>query len=59
MRYIELLNHIEQSRKGSIRDESKDDNVFLGRIWYQGRYAEAAKVFERVNVDLAIEMNTD
>ena len=60
MRYIELLNHIEQSRKGAMRDESKDDNVFLGRILaYQGRYAEAAKVFERVNVDLAIEMYTD
>ena len=57
MRYIELLNHIEQSRKGAIRDESKDDNVFLGRILaYQGRYSEAAKVFERANVDLAIEM---
>ena len=60
MRYIELLNHIEQSRKGAIRDGNKDDNVFLGRILaYQGRYAEAAKVFERVNVDHAIEMYTD
>merc|ERR1711991_845794 len=60
MRYIELLNHIEQTRKGAIRDGNKDDNVFLGRILaYQGRYAEAAKVFERVNVDHAIEMYTD
>jgi intraflagellar transport protein 122 len=60
MRYIELLNHIEASKRGH-RGANTSDAVFVGRILaYEGRYLDAAKAFEKAGaVDHAIEMYTD
>jgi intraflagellar transport protein 122 len=54
VRYIELLNRIEIARKNPLHD----DQVFLADIMgFQGRYAEAAKVYVKTGQrKKAIEM---
>jgi len=56
MRFIELLNRIEQGRKTGV-----DDSLYRAEILaYQGRYQEAAKMYARANhVELAMEMFSD
>eukprot|EP00854_Cymbomonas_tetramitiformis_P014886 gene14886-17599_t len=56
MRYIELLNRIEQGRK-----TGQEDSLYLAEILaYQGRYQEAAKMYAKCNrVELAMEMFSD
>lgn len=60
MRYIELLNTIEQLRQGNS-SSANQDQLFLAEILaYQGQYQDAAKVYSRAgHVDKAIDMFTD
>mmetsp|Transcript_26127 Transcript_26127/g.60322 ORF Transcript_26127/g.60322 Transcript_26127/m.60322 type:complete len:1204 (+) Transcript_26127:58-3669(+) len=57
MRYIEMINKMEQQRK----EPGFDDNVFLAEVLaYQGRYQEAAKVYAKAGLlDKVIEMFSD
>eukprot|EP00240_Pyramimonas_obovata_P000052 CAMPEP_0118949464 /NCGR_PEP_ID=MMETSP1169-20130426/49666_1 /TAXON_ID=36882 /ORGANISM="Pyramimonas obovata, Strain CCMP722" /LENGTH=1253 /DNA_ID=CAMNT_0006896109 /DNA_START=163 /DNA_END=3921 /DNA_ORIENTATION=+ len=56
MRYIELLNRIEQGRRHGV-----DENLFLAEILaYQQRYQDAAKMYARSGqVKKAMEMFSD
>jgi len=56
MRYIELLNRIEQGRKSGLPDD-----IFLAEMLaHQGRYQDAARTYARCGrVELAMEMFSD
>ena len=56
MRYVELLNRIEQGRRQGV-----DDRLHLAEILaYQGKYQDAAKMYAKANhVQKAMEMFSD